>query len=744
MASQPGTHGSSTSADSERVLAVKSSISGIGWKKHHDVLRDFVDIVHTTTFHAYAFAKYIFLKEHNKRNFKFENYIREDFFKQVWLSLIKRTEKGTTKEKTVRYRKFIKKHLKDYLKLTDYKPPELAYAQQSAGYEATKMYVAYTNNVRLRFGEFLRRAINKFFDVKEKLKDMRKEMLKDMKKELPEDVKADELRARTRAITDPAKEFKLAMVHRGGIEALAKKDRAFTRAFSKFKNVLNAYDKRYDFGKNGLYYDCKENPVKHFKAFFELARVFPRIRLKAFNCFPLRRSFSPCYVHIDTVILCHNILGRSYEDKKTEQQKEAEKKWTDEERKEALKKKKKKHWGQIVELNRRVFKDQKDGKLEFFYSIETDGVGVTVLKKGIEKVTEEEGAKSAKDPFPYISKLKADDHKAIDGKCVAVDPGRRNLLFCVHENSTVEEKRKYQYTKLHQDKMRRTKEYRRIRDDCKKGNQAVLDAEAALSKAQGNTVSLVNYKKYLKCRAQHSEVLTNFYKDTLTLPNTDPTTHSAQHPLFRKLKLSAYISKQQSDQKLIDDLREKFDRDAAFVMGNWSAPHTKYHEPIRGIGFRRLLKRHGFKVFLIDEHKTSKCCPACNNPTLEKFKPVANPRSKQHEDSHKIICHGLLRCTHQPCKEAMKDIKAKKKREGKLDVDYKEDPEFKRYDHRLWNRDMAACLNFIQIIRSVRKDKGIPTQFQRSAVSPPEPSTSAKHSLNEDQDQEGSKHQKTN
>ncbi|KAI8048543.1 hypothetical protein BDF22DRAFT_779126 [Syncephalis plumigaleata] len=463
------------------------------------------------------------------------------------------------------------------------------------------------------------------------------------------------------SITDPAKEFKLAMVHRGGIEALAKKD----RHLQSIQQIQN------------------KNPVKHFKAFFELARVFPRIRLKAFNCFPLRRSFSPCYIHIDITILCHNILGCHCENKKTKQQKEAEKKWTDEERKEALKKKKQEHWKQIVELNRKVFKDQKDGKLEFSGSIETDGVGVTVLKKGIEKVIEEGGAKSAKEPFPYISKLKADDHKAIDGKCVAVDPGRRNLLFCVHENSTVEEKRKYQYTKLHQDKMRRTKEYRRIRDDCKR-------------------------------------------------------------EIWRKLKLSAYISKQQSDQKLIDDLRGKFGGDAAFVMGNWSAPHTKYHEPIRGIGFRRLLKRHGFKVFLIDEHKTSKCCPACNNPTLEKFKKVANPRSKQHEDSHKIICHGLLRCTHQTCNKAMKDIKAKKEQEGKLEVDYKEDPEFKRYEHRLWNRDMAACLNFIQIIRSVRKDNLIPTQFQRGVVSPPEPSTSAKHSLSEDQDQEGSKHQKTN
>ncbi|KAI8056096.1 hypothetical protein BDF22DRAFT_324147 [Syncephalis plumigaleata] len=631
MASQPGTHGSSTSADIERVLAVKSSLSGIGWKKHHDVLRDFVNIVHTTTFHAYSLLKYIFLEQQHNRHFDMEKYIRVDFFKEVWLSLIKPKKAHGPQEKTGRYRAFLDDHVRAYLVHTGYKKPELAYAQQSATYEARKMYVAYTNNVRLRFGDHLRRAINEHFKVKKKLKDMRDG--------LPKDVTADVIRKKTNKITEPARTFKLAMVQRDGPKRLAGEGRMFAGAYNKFKGVLNAYGKDYKFGTNGIYYDCKQHPVKHFKAFLELARLFKKLDLKPFNCFPLRRSFSPCYVHIDTVILCHNILGRSYEDKKTDQQKELEKEWTDEERKEALKKKKKKHWGEIVELNRRVFRDQKDGELEFSGSIETDGVGVTVLKKGIEKVTEEGGAKSAKDPFPYISKLKADDHKAIDGKCVAVDPGRRNLLFCVHENSTVENKRKYRYTKLHQDKMRRTKKYRKIRDDCKEGNLAVQQAEVALSGTKGNTLSLQEYKKYLERRSQHSEVLTSFYRDTLTLPSD----HSAQHPLFRKLKLSAYISKQQSDQKLIDDLRKKFDRDAAFVMGNWSAPHTKYHEPIRGIGFRRLLKRHGFKVFLIDEHKTSKCCPACNNPTLEKFKKVANPRSKQHGDSHRIICHGLLR-----------------------------------------------------------------------------------------------------
>ncbi|KAI8055234.1 hypothetical protein BDF22DRAFT_618639 [Syncephalis plumigaleata] len=626
-----------------------------------------------------------------------ERYIRVDFFKEVWLSLIKPKKAHEPQERTDRYRAFLDDHVRAYLVHTGYKKPELAYAQQSATYEARKMYVAYTNNVRLRFGDHLRRAINEHFKVKKKLKDMRDG--------LPKDVTADVIRKKTSAITEPAKKFKLAMVQRDGPKRLAGEGRMFAGAFNKFKGVLNAYGKDYKFGTNGIYYDCKQHPVKHFKAFLELARLFKKLDLKPFNCFPLRRSFSPCYVHIDTVILCHNILGRT------------------------LKKKKKKHWGEIVELNRRVFRDQKDGELEFSGSIETDGVGVTVLKKGIEKVTEEGGAKSAKDPFPYISKLKADDHKAIDGKCVAVDPGRRNLLFCVHENSTVENKRKYRYTKLHQDKMRRTKKYRKIRDDCKEGNLAVQQAEVALSGTKGNTLSLQEYKEYLGRRSQHSEVLTSFYKDTLTLPSD----HSARHPLFRKLKLSAYISKQQSDQKLIDDLRGKFGGDAAFVMGNWSAPHTKYHEPIRGIGFRRLLKRHGFKVFLIDEHKTSKCCPACNNPTLEKFKKVANPRLKKRKDSHRIICHGLLsnkrNCSNMNAIPAAACVI---------------DPEFNRYDHRLWNRDMAACLNFIQIIRSVRKDKGVPTQFHRGAVPPPEPSTSAKNSLNEDQDQAGSKQQITN
>ncbi|KAI8047988.1 hypothetical protein BDF22DRAFT_648165 [Syncephalis plumigaleata] len=57
-------------------------------------------------------------------------------------------------------------------------------------------------------------------------------------------------------------------------------------------------------------------------------------------------------------------------------------------------------------------------------------------------------------------------------------------------------------------------------------------------------------------------------------------------------------------------------------------------------------------------------------------------------------------------------------------------------DYRVWNRDMAACLNFIQIIHSHRAKGRIPTQFERSTIP-------SKRSSNDEQDQEGTKQQKT-
>jgi hypothetical protein len=40
---------------------------------------------------------------------------------------------------------------------------------------------------------------------------------------------------------------------------------------------------------------------------------------------------------------------------------------------------------------------------------------------------------------PYITTLRAEEHQETACRCVNFDPGRRDLLFCVHENSIPQE-----------------------------------------------------------------------------------------------------------------------------------------------------------------------------------------------------------------------------------------------------------------------------------------------------------------
>ncbi|KAI8053319.1 hypothetical protein BDF22DRAFT_619988 [Syncephalis plumigaleata] len=125
-----------------------------------------------------------------------------------------------------------------------------------------------------------------------------------MREGLPKGVTKTELRKKiSKEITTPVKDFKAAIAKRDVSRATFEKEPKLAEAFDKFKNVLDAYPEGYKLA----YYNCVANPAMHLKAFYKLACLFEALDLKAFECFPLRRSFSPCYIHIDTTILCNNI-----------------------------------------------------------------------------------------------------------------------------------------------------------------------------------------------------------------------------------------------------------------------------------------------------------------------------------------------------------------------------------------------------------------------------------------------------
>ncbi|KAG1620233.1 hypothetical protein G6F46_002553 [Rhizopus delemar] len=280
-------------------------------------------------------------------------------------------------------------------------------------------------------------------------------------------------------------------------------------------------------------------------------------------------------------------------------------------------------WGAVLDVTSKAMKPQGERKyMKFRGTIYTDGVGVSVLKQSYD--TMKKGGSSGGKPnsieadeFQYIEKLGKEDLLTGVGKCVLIDPGRRDLLY-------------------------------------------------------------YKFVEYLQERAKVTPVMKAYYL------NEDRPAAEDQGA---------------ADKRLAKTLRERFGNDAILILGNWSAGNVKYHEPIRGVGMRRMLAKEGFQVYLFDEFRTSSVCPSCHNGGLETFKKVQNPRPYQREKYPVVDRHGHLRCKNQQC---LNDVMSTMEATAKVPL------------HRLWNRDMAATLNFRHILFSLRANGERPEHFCRS------------------------------
>ncbi|ORE03442.1 hypothetical protein BCV72DRAFT_213215 [Rhizopus microsporus var. microsporus] len=136
------------------------------------------------------------------------------------------------------------------------------------------------------------------------------------------------------------------------------------------------------------------NPVNHFKAIYQLSRLFEHRCLPVFNYFSLHRSWSPCYVIIDSKILCQSILGIQWSNAVD----------------------KLGSWRRVVNLDSKALKPQEGGQLRFRGTIQTDGVGVTVLKKIFDRQTRHTARFIVEyEATSYITALTCRNHQEISG-----------------------------------------------------------------------------------------------------------------------------------------------------------------------------------------------------------------------------------------------------------------------------------------------------------------------------------------
>ena len=105
---------------------------------------------------------------------------------------------------------------------------------------------------------------------------------------------------------------------------------------------------------------------------------------------------------------------------------------------------------------------------------------------------------------------------------------------------------------------------------------------------------------------------------------------------------------QKSEAKMIKNFKNKFGTPNKTIIT--FGDHDKGSHNMRGVEpvickkFRRIFKNAGYKVYLINEFRTSKLCNCCHQE-LDKFLIRASNKPKDKKKNKKILVNGLLKHT---------------------------------------------------------------------------------------------------
>jgi len=147
------------------------------------------------------------------------------------------------------------------------------------------------------------------------------------------------------------------------------------------------------------------------------------------------------------------------------------------------------------------------------------------------------------------------------------------------------------------------------------------------------------------------------------------------------MRATGKLRKQRCDAHMLGSFEEKFGAPERVVVafGDSSNP-MRHHRPAKRKGYRKVLRKAGYSVLLVDECRTSKSCALCEDGTCETFKTRKNPRPYQEKKTPIVEVHGLLIC--QDCST-------------------------------LWNRDVLASINMVKIAMAASKGEARPERFKK-------------------------------
>jgi hypothetical protein len=442
------------------------------------------------------------------------------------------------------------------------------------------------------------------------------------------------------------------------------------------KNKYFILPKKQQYNQDNVYCDIKQNPQDYLLCIINMCVGLEKLSkistCKVYSPFPLRTNLKPKYFTLDTASVVNTLLTENISYYKSH-----------------INKEQKEIWRNVLKLNSKVIRrienkklkrpcnttnknqdengNEIDEKLEFSYMIKTDGVACSLyFHVGTKTHKHKKGHVKHKTKVEeeYLNDIKIND-EIRKKNIVGIDVGKHNLLFCIDKKSTSVNKNCLRYTGKQRRHETKSTYFNNIINKKRSDNQIIKDIETKLSENTNKTSYFQTYKDNLMIRNKHLMTLLDFYKNER----------------FRVYKWFTFINTQRSEANFINKFKQKFGTPERTIVaiGDWSQQEQlPFMPPTKGIGFRKMFRKHKYDVKLIAEQYTSKKCHFCKNSETEKFMEIQNKN---------ILLNGLLRCTNNECLEGR--------------------------DYRIMQRDLNGALNILEIALCIIRNEARPEKFKK-------------------------------
>ena len=538
-------------------------------------------------------------------------------------------------------------------------------------YEAIDIVKNIKNNITEHFQDYVNKFVNQSFEVKSIITEINE---KSWDTETKNEVK--------NSIYSDLRKVKKDILR---IDNTFESDEMFHDWIKKHKPLILRKNK---FTKDSVEYDICVNPADYLKSLFYMNKELERLneqrikeekeQFKLFQVIPQRTSIKSNYICVDTCAL----INLTIEENSIEYLNNVEKY-------------QKELWTNNFNVKQKEFKRK---GYQFNYMIKTDGIGCSVLLvklvngKPVEitsKMQKELKEKLEKrDKYIEDVKITSEMKKK---RIVCIDPNLSDLAYCVSKNikpkvivdendklKVVEEEEiiTFRYTQNQRRLESRNKKYNKLQNKINKttkvNNKTVKKIESELSEHNSKTCDFNKFIAYCKKKNEVNRTLFNHYSQKL----------------FRKLKFNRYTNTQKSESKMIKNFENKFGKpeECTIILGDYDKENNrKGKEPVINRRIRKIFRNNGYKVFMINEFRTSKLCNVCENVCSTFLKRES--KSPKHKDKktgkQKIIeVWGLTLCENKNCS-------------------------------LIHNRDKNSALNMYKITQSIFEGKGRPLKYCR-------------------------------